>query len=86
MKKEIDPALMHVITHFWNQRGTARTMLQGNAGIAIARLLVCRLEDALLKLWSAHPSPLGAPVSLIAEQLQLALLLRWLAGRESASL
>lgn len=85
---EMEPEFARVIAHFWQQRGIARSMLQGDAGVAIARLLVSRLEDALLGLRRVHQSRSSLPVSLVAEQLaagQLAMLERWLAGRAPAS-
>lgn len=88
VKAEIEPALTQLIAHFWQQRRVARTMLSGDAGVAIRRRLVCRLEEALLELRTAHRSRPGLPLSLIAEQLaagQLAVLGRWLAGRVTAS-
>lgn len=88
VKPEMEPGLVRVIGHFWLQRSSARTMLRGDAGIAIARLLVRHIEEALLELRRAHRSPSKLPASLVAEQLaagQLAVLGTWLAGRATAS-
>lgn len=88
VKAEMEPALIQVIAHFWQQRQVARTMLSGAARVAIARRLVCRIEEALLELHTTRRCRPGLPLSLLAEQLaagQLAVLDRWLAGRSSAS-
>lgn len=87
VKEELDPALIKVVGHFWQQRRVARTMLLGEAGVAIARRLVYRIEEALLELRAGRCRP-GLPLSLVAEQLaagQLAVLARWLSGRVTAS-
>ena len=88
VKPDMEPELERVISHFWQQRRFARTMLQGDAGLAISRLLVSRLEQALVELRSAQGSRSALPISLLAKQLgagQLALLGTWLAGRAPAS-
>lgn len=88
VKEELDPALIKVVGHFWQQRRVARTMLSGEAGVAIARRLVYRIEEALLELRAANRCRPGLPLSLVAEQLaagQLAVLARWLGGRVTAS-
>lgn len=88
VKPEIEPELIQVIAHFWQQRRVARTMLSGEPGVAINRRLVSRLEEALLELRIARRCRPGLPLSLVAEQLaagQLAVLGRWLAGRATAS-
>lgn len=88
VKAELEPALVQVIAHFWQQRRTARTMLSGNAGVAITRRLVYHLEEALLKLRTANRCRTALPLSLVAEQLaagQLAVLKQWLTGRATAS-
>lgn len=88
VKAELEPAIIQVIAHFWQQRRTARTMLSGDAGVAITRRLVCHLEEALLELRTASRCRPALPVSLVAEQLaagQLAVLKQWLAGRATAS-
>ncbi len=88
VKADMEPELERVISHFWQQRRFARTMLQGDAGFAISRLLVSRLEEALVGLRHAQKSRSALPISLLAEQLgtgQLALLGTWLAGRVPAS-
>ena len=85
---EIVPELAQIVAHFWQQRRIARTMLQGDASVAIARLLVHRFAEALFVLRREHRSRSAAPIALIAEQLaagQLALLSAWLLGRVSAS-
>lgn len=88
VKAENEPALVQVIAHFWQQRRVARTMLSGEAGIAIARRLVHHLEEALLELRTARRCRPGLPLSLVGKQLaagQLAVLGEWLAGRATAS-
>ncbi|QYE34223.1 TetR/AcrR family transcriptional regulator [Polymorphobacter sp. PAMC 29334] len=87
VEPEMKPELGLIITHFWDQRSIARTMLRGDAGAAITRLLVRHLEEALLGLRRAHKSRSSLPVILVAEQLaagQLAMLGTWLAGRAPA--
>lgn len=88
VKEKLDPALTQVVGHFWQQRRVARTILSGEAGVAIARRLVYRIEEALLELRAASRCRPGLPLSLVAEQLaagQLAVLARWLGGRVTAS-
>lgn len=88
VKAELEPALVQVLAHFWQRRRTARTMLSGDAGVAITRRLVYHLEDVLLKLRTASRCQSALPLSLVAEQLaagQLAVLKQWLAGRATAS-
>lgn len=88
LKPELEPAMVQVIEHFWLQRRVARTMLNGDSRVAIARLLVCRFEERLIELRSFHRSHSALPMSLVAEQLaagQLTLLRTWLAGRGPAS-
>ncbi|GGE16848.1 hypothetical protein GCM10011529_24110 [Polymorphobacter glacialis] len=88
VRLEMEPDLVRVIAHFWQQRSSARTMLQGQAGAAIACLLVRHLETALLGLYRTHRSRPSLPASLLAEQLaagQIAVLATWLAGRAAAS-
>lgn len=88
VKAEIEPALTQVIAHFWQQRRAARTMLSGDAGVAITRRLVYRIEEALFELRVDHRCRPSLPLSLVAEQLangQLAVLSHWLAGRAAAS-
>lgn len=85
---EIDSALGKVIAHFWQQRRSARTMLSGEAGVAITRRLAYRLQEALLELRLANKCRSGLPLSLVAEQLaagQIAVLGQWLSGRASAT-
>lgn len=85
---DLAPALAQVVAHFWQQRGIARTMLQGDARLAITRLLVRHFADALLALRCELRPRSVAPIALLAEQLaagQLALLSAWLSGRVSAS-
>ena len=88
VKEDLEPALIQVVGHFWQQRRVARTMLSGEPGVAITRRLVSRLEEALLELRIARRCRPGLPLSLVAEQLaagQLAVLGQWLAGRATAS-
>ena len=88
VKAENYPALVHVIAHFWKQRGVARAMLSGEAGVAITRRLVYHLDNALLELRTARRCRPGLPLSLLGKQLatgQLAVLGEWLAGRATAS-
>lgn len=66
---QIGPALPQVVGHLWQQRRVARTILSGEVGVAIARRLVCRIEEALLELRADTRCRLGLPLSLIAEQL-----------------
>ena len=88
LKPELEPRLVGVIEHFWLQRNVARTMLGGDAGVAISRLLVQRLEQALVQLRRAGGARSTIDARLVAEQLaagQLAVLKTWLGGRASAS-
>lgn len=88
VQADVDPTLARVIDHFWQQRRVARTMLSGDARVAITRRLVGHLEAALDELWNSRQRRQGPPSSLVAEQLaagQLAVLGQWLSGRASAS-
>lgn len=89
IKPEMDTALVNVIAHFWEKRAAARTALQGDAKIAISRLLALRLEESLLELRRSLKSQSELPASLVATQLaagQLAILDTWLSGRAPGSL
>ena len=88
LKPEMDPALLKVIQHFWDQRRIARQILQDDMGLAMPRLLVSRLEAALVELRRSLELRSELPIPLLAVQLaagQLAVLDAWLAGRASAT-
>lgn len=88
VKEDIEPSFVQVIGHFWQQRSVARTILSGDAGVAIKRRLVDHLEEAMHELRTKRRSQSGLPLSLVAEQLaagQLAVLSQWLSGRAAGS-
>lgn len=88
LKPEMDSALLNVVQHFWDQRRVARQILQDDKGVAVPRLLISRLEVALVELRRSRRLRSGMPIHLVAVQIaagQLAVLDAWLAGRASAT-
>lgn len=87
LKSELQPDLVRVIEHFWQQRRMARAILDGAPAVAVTRLLACHLEAELLALDTVNRSKPAFPVLLASAQLAsgiLALLRIWLAGRAAA--
>lgn len=88
LKPELDPALVALMEHFWEQRAAARSILRGDATPTISRSLSQKLESGLLALHRSQRAQGASSASLAAVQLssgQLAALDAWLSGRAPAS-
>lgn len=88
LKADVDPALVSLMKHFWQQRGASRAILRGTAIAAISRVLRSKLEAGLLQLRRSLKYEGDQPVSLIAAHIssgQLAALDLWLSGRAPAT-
>ena len=84
---ELQPELVRVVKHFWQQRRSARVMLSGEPAAAITRLLVSHLDTALHEFGTIRRLPATFPVALLSVQMasgQLAMLRTWLAGKVAA--
>lgn len=87
LESELQPELVRVVEHFWQQRKIARVMLSGEPAAAITRLLVSHLDTALHEFGTIRRLPATFPVALLSVQMasgQLALLRAWLAGKVAA--
>lgn len=88
LKPDLEPALVQLLEHFWEQRAVARTILREAALAAISRSLAEKIEARLLELGRTRKSRTALPTRLLAIQIsagQLAALGAWLAGRAPAS-
>jgi AcrR family transcriptional regulator len=88
LKPDLDPELVKLMAHFWEQRAQARTILRGDALAAISRPLTGKLEARLVEIDRERKSRTKLPLGLLAVQIsagQLATLETWLAGRTSGS-
>lgn len=88
LKADLDPALVSLMKHFWQQRGVSRAILHGTAIAAISRVLRSKLEAGLLELRRSQKLQVDQSVSLIAAHIsagQLAALDTWLSGRAPAT-
>jgi AcrR family transcriptional regulator len=86
MKAEMDPSMVMIIQHFWDNRKVARAMFAGEGHTVVLRLLTEQFETALVARSEAGPS-LASP-KLAAAFLAagaLALLGVWLSGQASGS-
>jgi len=89
MKPKLDPAVVPLIQHFWDNRKIARAMLSGGGRNVVHRLLADQFETELITLRADLDvtAPATAP-KLAAAHLSagmLALLSTWLSGHASGT-
>jgi AcrR family transcriptional regulator len=84
----VDPKLVWVVEHFWENRRRAGAMIEGGAWAAMTRLLATMIEQRLSKITRPRRNRPALPPTLAASLLaraQMGLIEEWVRGHKRCS-